>query len=80
MSGILGLTLVYTILLLVGFLVFFLLFFLIIRPFVLWYLKINKRLKKQEETNELLRELIDLNQHRPTPTKKEDNHSRYMPQ
>ena len=50
---------------------------LIFRPYVLWYLKINKRMKLQEETNRLLKEISSK---RPiAAVKRESDYSAYMP-
>ena len=51
---------------------------LIFRPYILWYFKINKRIKLQEETNRLLEE--KLSSKAPLLTHEiERNHSSYMP-
>ena len=53
---------------------------LIFRPYILWYFKINKRLKQQEETNRLLKELSSTSKYIPTyNTPKERDYSSYMP-
>lgn len=51
---------------------------LIFRPYILWYFKINKRIKLQEETNKLLNE-ISSKRTSSTSIKTERDYSSYMP-
>ncbi len=51
---------------------------LIFRPFVLWYFKINKRIKLQEETNRLLNEISSKKMPQTSIQQKTD-YSAYMP-
>lgn len=57
---------------------------LIFRPYILWYLKINKHLRAQEETNRLQAEtnrLLNEQLQRSTSTSRSDegDYRRYMP-
>ena len=51
---------------------------LIFRPYFLWYFKINKRLKLQEETNRLLND-IAANKTSSSRIKLEHEHTAYLP-
>lgn len=51
---------------------------LIFRPYILWYFKINKRLRQQEETNRILGELNSKGAATSTMSKPRD-YSSYMP-
>lgn len=57
---------------------FYVVLLLIFRPFILWYFKINKLVKLQEETNRLLKEIAK-NTSLSYPMTKERDHSAYMP-
>lgn len=50
-----------------------LILFLILREVLCWYYKINIMVKQQQETNELLRTLVNLNSNNSTPKTNDDN-------
>ncbi len=55
---------------------------LIFRPYIMWYFKINQRLKQQEETNRLLKELSSKAKSTVTSSSniyQERDYSSYMP-
>ncbi len=51
---------------------------IVFRPYVIWYLKINEKLRLQEETNRLLNELKS-KETMGTSVSVQRDHSAYMP-